>query len=52
MIQTIGLLLGGFILLVLGAEVLVRGATRIAAMLGIPPPNYWSDDCGLWHQCP
>ncbi|NJN23161.1 MAG: calcium/sodium antiporter [Acaryochloridaceae cyanobacterium RL_2_7] len=35
--QTIGLLLGGFILLVLGAEVLVRGASRIAAMLSIPP---------------
>lgn len=36
-IQTISLLLGGFVFLVLGAELLVRGASRIASMLGIPP---------------
>ena len=36
-IQTIGLLLAGFVFLVLGAESLVRGASRVAAMLGIPP---------------
>lgn len=36
-IQTISLLIGGLVLLVLGAELLVRGASRVAAMLGIPP---------------
>ncbi|MCM1985067.1 calcium/sodium antiporter [Lyngbya confervoides] len=36
-IQTIGVLLGGLVFLVLGAESLVRGASRIAAMLGISP---------------
>lgn len=29
--------LGGFVLLFVGAEVLVRGASRLAALLGIPP---------------
>lgn len=36
-LQTIGLLIAGFVFLVLGAEALVRGASRMAAMLGIPP---------------
>ncbi len=31
------LLVGGFILLVLGAELLVRGATRLAVLMGISP---------------
>lgn len=33
----IGLLVGGFILLVVGAEFLVRGASRVAAIFGISP---------------
>ena len=33
----IGMLLGGFILLVIGAELLVRGAARGAALFGISP---------------
>lgn len=33
----IGMLIGGFILLVLGAELLVRGAVRGATLLGISP---------------
>jgi cation:H+ antiporter len=30
-------IVGGFVLLFVGAEVLVRGASRLAALLGIPP---------------
>jgi cation:H+ antiporter len=30
-------IVGGFVLLFLGAEMLVRGASRLAALLGIPP---------------
>ena len=30
-------LIGGFVLLVIGAEVLVRGAARLAARFGISP---------------
>jgi len=33
----IGLLVGGFILLVVGAEFLVRGASKVAALFGISP---------------
>ena len=33
----LGMLLGGFILLVVGAELLVRGAARGAALFGISP---------------
>lgn len=33
----IGLLVGGFILLVVGAEFLVRGASRVATLFGISP---------------
>lgn len=36
-ILTFAYLIGGFILLVLGAEVLVRGAARLAARFGISP---------------
>ena len=36
-ILTFAYLIGGFILLVLGAEVLVRGAARLAASFGISP---------------
>ena len=36
-IMLIGMLLGGFVLLVVGAEVLVRGATKVAAIFGISP---------------
>lgn len=35
--MTILLLLGGFVLLIAGAEVLVRGASKIAAAVGISP---------------
>lgn len=35
--MTILLILGGFVLLVVGAEALVRGASKIAAGVGIPP---------------
>ena len=31
------LLIGGFVVLVLGAELLVRGASRLAAAAGMPP---------------
>ena len=31
------LLIGGFVVLVLGAEILVRGASRLAAAAGMPP---------------
>ena len=34
---TLGLLIGGFILLVWGAEQLIRGASRLAAGLGVSP---------------
>jgi cation:H+ antiporter len=34
---TLGLIVGGLIVLVLGAEILVRGASRLAAALGISP---------------
>lgn len=33
----LGLLLGGFVTLLLGAEILVRGASRLAAAVGISP---------------
>lgn len=33
----IGLLLAGLVLLVIGAEILVRGASRLASALGVPP---------------
>ncbi|MBX3015981.1 MAG: sodium:calcium antiporter, partial [Caldilineaceae bacterium] len=33
----VGMLVGGFILLVVGAEFLVRGASKIAAIFGISP---------------
>lgn len=36
-LTTIGLLLGGLVLLVVGAELLVRGASRIAFIAGISP---------------
>jgi cation:H+ antiporter len=36
-LQTIGLLMGGFCLLVVGAEVLVRGASSLAIAIGITP---------------
>ncbi len=36
-ILTFAYLIGGFTLLVLGAEVLVRGAARLAARFGISP---------------
>jgi cation:H+ antiporter len=36
-IETTAMLLGGFVLLVLGAELLVRGASRLAGALGISP---------------
>jgi cation:H+ antiporter len=36
-IETTAMLLGGFMLLVLGAELLVRGASRLAGALGISP---------------
>jgi len=36
-IETTAMLLGGFVLLVLGAEFLVRGASRLAGALGISP---------------
>ena len=36
-IMLIGMLLGGFVLLVVGAEVLVRGAATVAAIFGISP---------------
>ncbi|MFN7118492.1 MAG: sodium:calcium antiporter, partial [Saprospiraceae bacterium] len=35
--MTILLLIGGVILLIIGAEALVRGASKIAAAIGIPP---------------
>ena len=35
--MTILLIVGGFVLLVVGAEALVRGASKIAAGVGIPP---------------
>ncbi len=35
--STIGLLFAGFVALVLGAELLVRGAARLAASIGVPP---------------
>ncbi len=35
--MTILLLLGGFVLLIVGAEALVRGASKIAAVIGISP---------------
>ena len=35
--MTLGLIIGGLIVLVLGAEILVRGASRLAAALGISP---------------
>ncbi|MFN3335716.1 MAG: sodium:calcium antiporter, partial [Caldilinea sp.] len=35
--MTLGLIVGGLIVLVLGAEILVRGASRLAAALGISP---------------
>lgn len=35
--MTILLLIGGIILLIVGAEALVRGASKIAASIGIPP---------------
>lgn len=35
--MTLLLLLGGIILLIVGAEALVRGASKIAAAIGIPP---------------
>jgi cation:H+ antiporter len=34
---TIALLAGGFVLLILGAELLVRGASRLAAAVGVSP---------------
>jgi cation:H+ antiporter len=36
-IETMAMLLGGFVLLVIGAELLVRGASRLAGALGISP---------------
>jgi cation:H+ antiporter len=36
-IETTAMLLGGLVLLVLGAELLVRGASRLAGALGISP---------------
>jgi cation:H+ antiporter len=36
-LMTLGLLVGGLVLLVIGAEALVRGASRLAAALGIAP---------------
>lgn len=33
----VGLLLAGLVLLVVGAELLVRGASKLAAILGVPP---------------
>ena len=35
--MVVGLLVGGFILLVVGAEFLVRGASKVAALFGISP---------------
>jgi cation:H+ antiporter len=36
-IETMAMLLGGFVLLVIGAELLVRGASRLAGALGVSP---------------
>ena len=36
-LMTLGLLLGGLVLLIIGAEALVRGASRLAAAVGISP---------------
>ena len=36
-LMIVGLLVGGFILLVVGAEFLVRGASKVAALFGISP---------------
>ena len=36
-ILVLGLLLAGLVLLVVGAEILVRGASNLAASLGISP---------------
>ena len=36
-ILVFGLLLAGLVLLVVGAEILVRGASRLAGSLGISP---------------
>ncbi len=36
-LTVVGLLIAGLVLLVLGAEILVRGASKLAALLGVPP---------------
>ena len=36
-ITTVGLLLAGLVLLIVGAEALVRGASKLAAAFGISP---------------
>ena len=38
------MLVAGLILLIMGAELLVKGASRLATSFGIPAG-------GIWHQC-
>ena len=42
-------LVAGLVLLVIGAEFLVKGASRVAAILNIPPLDYRLNYSGIWY---
>ena len=45
------LLVVGFVLLVKGADFFVEGSSSVAKLLRVPS-DHWTDDRGIWNQCP